>query len=91
MDDFENIIKKLKVIIAKGEKRRVVDKEVANALGLSVQNFSNFKQRGNIPLSSILTYCAQNKISINWILYNQLHSSLEHETNKYIGIRYHII
>lgn len=83
------IIEKLKDIISKdGKLGKVFDKDVAGALDLSQVNFATMKNRGKIPFSNILDFCAQKKISINWLLYNQNPGSLVDSTDKY-WIRYY--
>jgi len=83
------IIEKLKDIISKdGKSGKVFDKDVAGALDLSQVNFATMKNRGKIPFSNILDFCARKKISINWLLYNQNPGSLVDSTDKY-WIRYY--
>ncbi len=83
------IIEKLKDIISKdGKSGKVFDKDVATALELSQVNFATMKNRGKIPFSNILDFCAKKKISINWLLYNQNPNSLLDTTDKY-WIRYY--
>ena len=83
------IIEKLKDILSKdGKNGKVFDKDVANALDLSQVNFATMKNRGKIPFSNILDFCARKKISINWLLYNQNPGSLVDSTDKY-WIRYY--
>lgn len=89
MDSFDRILQKLKTVIAKGGKRIVNDKEVAKALGLTPQNFSNLKQRDSIPTEYIMNFCAKNKISINWMFYDQLHGIQDIDSIEYIGINYY--
>ena len=83
------IIEKLKDILSKdGKIGKVFDKDVASALDLSQVNFATMKNRGKIPYSNILDFCAKKKISINWLLYNQNPGSLVDSTDKY-WIRYY--
>jgi len=78
------IVEKLKDIIsADGKNGKVFDKDVAESLELSQANFATMKNRGKIPYSNILNFCAQKKISINWLLYNQNPGSLVDSTDKY--------
>jgi SOS-response transcriptional repressor LexA len=80
----DEIIEKLKDIIsADGKNGRVFDKDVANSLELSQANFATMKNRGKIPFSNILNFCAKKKISINWLLYDQNPGSLVDTTDKY--------
>lgn len=84
MLDVSEIIDKLKDIIsADGKIGKVFDKDVANSLELSQANFATMKNRGKIPYSNILNFCAIKKISINWLLYNQNPDSLLDSTDKY--------
>lgn len=83
------IIEKLKDILSQdGKDGKVFDKDVAGALDLSQVNFATMKNRGKIPFSNILDFCAKKKISINWLLYNQNPGSLVDSTDKY-WIRYY--
>ena len=83
------IIEKLKDILSQdGKYGKVFDKDVASALDLSQVNFATMKNRGKIPFSNILDFCAKKKISINWLLYNQNPGSLVDSTDKY-WIRYY--
>lgn len=78
------IIEKLKDILsADGKYGKVFDKDVANSLELSQANFATMKNRGKIPFSNILNFCAKKKISINWLLYDQNPGSLVDSTDKY--------
>ena len=85
----DEIIEKLKDILSTdGKNGKVFDKDVAESLDLSQANFATMKNRGKIPFSNILNFCAKKKISINWLLYNQNPDSLINTTDKY-WIRYY--
>lgn len=78
------IIEKLKdVLSSDGKNGKVFDKDVAESLDLSQANFATMKNRGKIPYSNILDFCARKKISINWLLYDQNPGSLVDTTDKY--------
>ena len=78
------IIDKLKDILSSdGLDGKIFDKDVATSLDLSQANFATMKNRGKIPYSNILNFCAKKKISINWLLYNQNPGSLVDTTDKY--------
>jgi phage repressor protein C with HTH and peptisase S24 domain len=89
MFDLKNILPKMKDILSKelGD-RKVFDKDVADALGINHLTFATMKNRGKIPYEEILNFCAQRKISINWLFYDQATKSLEEETEKYANVRY---
>ena len=84
MPDILSVLQKVKDILSQevGE-RKVFDKDVAESLELSQANFATMKNRGKIPFSNILNFCAKKKISINWLLYNQNPGSLVDTTDKY--------
>ncbi len=89
MFDFKDILPRIKDILSKelGD-RKVFDKDVADALGINHLTFATMKNRGKIPYEEILNFCAQRKISINWLFYDQMTRSLEEETEKYANVRY---
>jgi len=45
------------------------DKQIANALDLSPQQYANQKHRNSIPYPEIGAFCQKRQITINWILY----------------------
>ena len=80
----DEIIEKLKDILsADGKYGKIFEKDVANSLELSQANFATMKNRGKIPFSNILNFCAKKKISINWLLYDQNPDSLIDSTDRY--------
>lgn len=87
--ELGQIIDKLKDVLSLelGDKK-VFDKDVAHALGLSKESLSHLKRRKRIPYEAIVSFCAKRAISINWILCDQLPSSLEEKTERYIRIKY---
>ena len=83
------IIDKIKDIISSDHlNKRVFDKDVAAALGISKDSLTHFKKRNAVPYEQIVYFCAKRKISINWVLFDQLPKSLEEETEKYAKIKY---
>jgi len=87
--DTHEIIEKIKDILScELGGKKVYDKDVAEALGISKESLSHFKKRNRVPLEQIVYFCAKRKISINWILFSQLPKSLEEDTNRYVRVRY---
>src|SRR5574344_2132751 len=87
--DINEIIDKIKDILSNElNNKRVFDKDVALALNLSKQSLSILKKKNSIPYEEIAKFCAIRKISINWVLFDQLPKSLEEETEKYTRIKY---
>ena len=87
---LKDLLPKIKDIISKElGNRKVYDKDVAYALNINQPTFTTMKNRGKIPYSEILDFCAKRKISINWLFYDQNTKSLEEETEKYANVRYY--
>lgn len=89
MNSFTNIVEEIKSIISPElSPRKVFDKDVAEALGVSQMNFATMKKRDKIPFNELLDFCAKKAISINWLLYGQSPESLIEATNKFYMIKY---
>lgn len=71
MSGIEDIIDRIQDILEKSKGEKVYLKDIAEALGMSSSQLSNFKSRNAIPYDKISEYCAKNRISINWVLYGQ--------------------
>ncbi len=87
--NFEEIIEKIKDILSNeiGE-RKVLNKDVAKALGITPENLSVLKKRNKIPFEEIAYFCAKRKISINWLLFNQQSEEIFKQTEKFSTVRY---
>ncbi len=70
MNDFEQVIKKLKEHIAKGKERRVLDKDVANLLGVSQTQLATLKRRNSTPYKNLLEFCKREDICCNKIFFD---------------------
>ena len=87
--NIDEVIEKLKDVLSQEiESKRVFDKDVAAALGMSKESLSHLKKKNGIPYEQIAKFCAKRKISINWVLFDQLPKSLEEETDKYTRIKH---
>ena len=87
--NINEIIEKLKDILSSEQSnRKIFDKDVAIALGMSKESLSHLKKKNGVPYEQIAKFCAKRKISINWILFEQLPKSLEEETEKYTRIKH---
>lgn len=89
MNSFTNVVEEIKSIISPElSPKKVFDKDVAEALGVSQMNFATMKKRDKIPFNELLDFCAKKAISINWMLYGQSPESLVEATNKFYMIKY---
>jgi len=87
--EFDKIIEKIKDILSLevGEKK-VLNKDVAKALGITPEHLSMLKKRNKIPFEELAYFCAKRKISLNWILFDQQIENIAKETEKFAKIRY---
>ncbi|EDZ62337.1 hypothetical protein SMGD1_0629 [Sulfurimonas gotlandica GD1] len=62
MRDFEAIISELKLYLASSKNRKVLDKDVADALDMSQANFATIKRRNSTPYRNILEFCNKEEL-----------------------------
>jgi phage repressor protein C with HTH and peptisase S24 domain len=87
--NFVKIIDKIKDILSQETgKEKILNKDVAKALNLSPENLSVLKKRNKIPYEEIVYFCAQRKISINWLLFDQESEEIIQNTNRFSTLRY---
>jgi phage repressor protein C with HTH and peptisase S24 domain len=89
MYDLRNVIAKLKEIISEENKvKKVFDKDVADALAIPQTTFATMKKRNSIPFKEILQFCANKRLSINWLFFDQAIEMLEEETERFFQVHY---
>jgi SOS-response transcriptional repressor LexA len=89
MYDLKIVITKLKDIISEEKKvKKVFDKDVADALAIPQTTFATMKKRNSIPFKEIMEFCANKKLSINWLFFDQAIDMLAEETDKFFQIHY---
>lgn len=72
MNDFKTILIKLKVIISSEDEsnKKVLDKDIANTLGIKATTLATYKKKNKPPYKAILTYCHNNRLDVQKILFN---------------------
>ena len=89
MYELKSVIKKIKNILAQENRGvKIFDKDVAKALDIPQTTFATMKKRNSIPFKEILQYCAKNRLSINWLFFDQTVDMLAIQTEKYFQVRY---
>jgi len=89
MYDLRNIIAKLKEVISEEKSvKKVFDKDVADALTIPQTTFATMKKRNSIPFKEILEFCANKRLSINWLFFDQAIEMLEEETERFFQVHY---
>ena len=83
------IVEKLKDVLSESTlRKKVFDKDVAEALNIPQGTFASMKKRNSIPYEEILEFCALKKISVNWLFFDQAVDMLKEETEKFFQVRY---
>ncbi len=87
--DFCKVSEKLKAILKKEHKlQKVPDAKLASELGLTTVAFSYAKKKNKVPVEKVAQLCAKYKVSINWVLYDQLPEALQEHTESLIRVKY---
>jgi hypothetical protein len=89
MQNYIEILEKIKNILSQeiGD-RKVFDKDVAHAIGISYDNLRKYKSRNKIPYYEVMQFLAKRNISINWFFFGQLPEALIDSTSNYIILKY---
>lgn len=69
MRDFRALIREIKQLISQNTKIKILDKDVADALGLSQANFATIKRRNSTPYENILHFCKKENICSNELFF----------------------
>lgn len=88
MQNFKEIIEKLKDILSTDGAIKLTDKQLAKELNISYDAYRKQKQRNNIPHWEIMQFLAKRNISINYFFFNQSPESLIESTNRYVLLKY---
>jgi hypothetical protein len=82
MNEFKTILTKLKDIIKQKVQtdKKVMDKQVAEALGIKPATFASYKSRDKLPYQAILTYCHDNRLNVRKILFNEDQPVIDYPT-----------
>ena len=89
MYDLKIVIKKLKEIISEERNiKKVFDKDVAEALAIPQTTFATMKKRNSIPFKEIMEFCANKKLNINWLFFDQAIDMLSDATDRFFKIHY---
>jgi len=70
MKSFHSIIAVLRAYLANSKDIKILDKDVAKALGMSQANFATLKRRNSIPYENILEVCKKEELCCLDIFYD---------------------
>ena len=69
MRDFHGVIKELKSYLANGKSVKILDKDVANVLGITQAQFATIKSRNSTPYANILEFCKREELCCSEIFF----------------------
>lgn len=69
MRDFHGLIQEIKLYLALSKNKKVLDKDVADALEISQANFATIKRRNATPYKNILEFCYREKLSCREVFF----------------------
>ncbi len=86
MNEFKTILTKLKEIIKQQLQtdKKVLDRDVAVALGIEPTTLTSYKSRGKAPYKAILIYCHNNRLDVRKILLNESEPIINYPTETLI-------
>ena len=70
MRDFRGIIKELKFYLGEGKNTKILDKVLANELGMSQAQFATIKSRNSIPYAHILEFCRRKELCCREVFFD---------------------
>ena len=82
VDEMKDIIS-LEIETREHKSRKILDSDLADALGVSPSILATSKNRGKILYSEIAIFCAVRKLSLNLLLFSQSAESLVENSHKY--------
>ena len=69
MKDFHGVILELKQYLSLDAHKKVLDKDIADALQISQANFATMKRRNSTPYKNILEFCHREKLCCRKIFF----------------------
>jgi len=72
MIDFHEVMQRVKQVLStQSNKKKILDRDIADSLELDPQYFAVIKRRKKIPYEPLAHFCKQHNVSLNWILLAQ--------------------
>ena len=85
--DFSKVMERIATILERESETKILDKDIAKAIGMTSTQYSNAKKRNSIPYQKVAEFCGTNRISINWVLYEQNSEMLKTDSEYGIQVK----
>ena len=88
MIEFKTILTKLKEIISQQLQidKKVLDKDVAQALNIKPATLASYKNRDKPPFQAILSYCHENRLDVRKILFDEDEPIISYPTQEPVAV-----
>ena len=72
MIEFQEVMQRVKeILLTSQNKEKILDRDIAEALGLDPQYFAVIKRRKKIPYKQLAYFSHSQKLNMNWLLMKQ--------------------
>ena len=71
MLEFTDIMNRIKRSLYEESGERILDKDLAKALGFEPSYYAVIKRRHKIPYRAIVLFANEKNLSLNWIFFNK--------------------
>ena len=71
MLEYSDIMNRIKKVLHEESGKRVLDKDLAKALGFDPTYYAVIKKRHKIPYKAIALFANEKNLSLNWIFFNK--------------------
>ena len=72
MIEFQEVMQRVKeTLLTCQNKEKILDRDIAEALGLDPQYFAVIKRRKKIPYEQLAYFSHSRKLNMNWLLMKQ--------------------
>jgi len=70
--EFSDVMSRIKSFLHEEKGKKILDKDIAKALGFEPSYYAVIKKRHKIPYKAIALFANKKSLSLNWILFNKL-------------------
>ncbi|MFK5937711.1 MAG: hypothetical protein QM497_04850 [Sulfurimonas sp.] len=69
MLNTNKVVERVKEVLKDEYRTKVLDKNVAYELGMSISRLSSIKSRSLVPYDELTTFCIKYKVNTNWLFF----------------------
>jgi len=69
--EFSDVMSRVKNFLHEEKGKKILDKDIAKALGFEPSYYAVIKKRHKIPYKAIALFANRKNLSLNWIFFNK--------------------